>query len=70
MRMGQWAGLAIWALSIPMSAQVEFGVVGEGGTHKDYTDGGNTAGIGSASYDYWISHGPWFAPPASGFGDP
>lgn len=67
--MGQWAGLAIWALSIPMSAQVEFGAVGEGGTHKDYTDGGNTAGIGSASYDYWISHGPWFAPPASGFGD-
>ena len=61
--------MAILALNIPMSAQVEYGVVGEGGTHKDYTDGGATAGIGSASYDYWISHGPWRAPPVSGFGD-
>ena len=69
MKTGKAAVLTIWVSIVPVSAQVTYGVVGEGGTHKDYTDGGNTAGIGSASYDYWISHGPWHAPPAAGFGD-
>ena len=69
MKLGQLTLLTIWASMLPASGQVVYGVVGDGGTHKDYTEGGTVAGIGSASYDYWISHGPWHAPPASGFGD-
>ena len=69
MKAGRAVALALWASIFPVSAQVTYGVVGQGGTHEDYTDGGKTAGIASASYDYWISHGPWYAPPVSGFGD-
>jgi len=69
MKAGSVAALTLWASLFPASAQVTYGVVGQGGTHEDYTDGGNAAGVGSASYDYWISHGPWSAPPVSGFGD-
>ena len=59
------------SLGIPFSvlADVQYGLVDAGGIHKDYTDGGKTKGVGSASYDYWISPGPWNAPPALGFGD-
>ena len=69
MKLKRVFALAWWASLLSASAQVEYSVVAEGGTYRDYTDGGNTAGVGSASYDYWISHGPWFAPPVSGFGD-
>ena len=58
-------------LGIPFTvlAEVKYGQVDAGGIHKDFTDGGKTRGVGSASYDYWISDGPWKAPPALGFGD-
>ena len=69
MKTGRVALLATWMLVISLPAQVHYGEVGDQGTHQDYTDGGSSAGIGSASYDYWISNGPWNAPPASGFGD-
>ncbi len=61
----------ILSLGIPFSvlADVQYGLVDAGGIHKDFTDGGKTKGVGSASYDYWISDGPWNAPPALGFGD-
>jgi hypothetical protein len=61
----------ILSMGIPFSAlaEVKYGIVDPGGIHKDYTDGGKTKGVGSASYDYWISDGPWNAPPAAGFGD-
>ena len=61
----------IVSFGIPFSvlAEVKYELVDAGGIHKDFTDGGKTKGVGSASYDYWISHGPWNAPPALGFGD-
>ena len=69
MKTGRLALLATWMLTMPLPAQIYYGEVGDRGTHQDYTEGGSRAGIGSASYDYWISNGPWNAPPASGFGD-
>ena len=63
------AGATLGIAVLPAEAQVRYLTVGEGGTHVDYTVGGSTPGVGSASYDYWISDGPWNAPPASGFGD-
>ena len=55
--------------SFSVHAEVKYGQVDAGGIHKDFTDEGKTKGVGSASYDYWISDGPWKAPPALGFGD-
>jgi hypothetical protein len=62
--------LASLAFAADGIAAVQYGVVGAGGTHMDYTNGGATAGVGSASYDYWISSGPasWDGGPDSGFG--
>jgi hypothetical protein len=56
-------------MACSLQAEVKYGEVDGGGIHKDFTDGGKTKGVGSASYDYWISDGPWNAPPALGFGD-
>ena len=56
-------------LVFSLHAQVKYGEAEGGGIYRDFTDGGTKAGVGSASYDYWISDGPWNAPPAQGFGD-
>ncbi len=61
--------LASWLMELLPGAEVRYLELGTDGVHHDYTAGGTLAGIGSASYDYWISRGPWNAPPASGFGD-
>ena len=62
--------LAAWLFTNAwVAAEAIYPQAGQAGTHRDYTSGGTKAGVGSASYDYWISDGPWKAPPRSGFGD-
>jgi len=40
-----------------------------GGVMVDYTHGGTTAGVGSASYGFYAQANPWTGPPLCGAGD-